>query len=677
MVASAVSAAAAAAVQAAVAAAAAATMSGGGTEAPLAPGQPGSGDRFSAAAGAGHRARGNSALDQPAAAGQPQAAATGGGSGGSLPGSWRTSFQDLLSLFLCRTCCESEANAGDALASFDALQANIPDEHDCHTMRNAFIVAAEAEPHVGQPGRPGGATQQLRELPEMEVRPGQRYKGQWRGQLFHGIGVYTRDDGSTYRYEGMFENGQEHGRGKCVIDDLEVYEGQMQRGKAHGQGIYMHEDGSTYEGEWVDGNKEGMGIERWSDGSRYEGQFVSDLKDGVGVYYLSTGDVRFKGQFRKDKMDGEGMYYFQGGGTYDGQWQAGRRHGIGVIQAPGHGARQRGRWHYGTMVAFCDREVATGDGEPEGNADTNAGPPEPFVRARAAPEGRGATVVSAGSDTDLDKPSGPTLSTASGGVGTGLRGAASTGSDVARSPAMVAAGGQRSSVPPACGPAVTNRLGGTGDVGDTSVITPCAVDLPETGPRIESEQQLPARPSADRGGTTNGDVGSHCPVTLTDDEGVAVHAKGSTGGDSGTVTVDVDKVIADNTSTNAVDAHNRASASSATAACGADMPIDTCIVDTVRQKRLDFEKVDGHTFSGSMAQIRRIMADVVQAQVGEVAIADHTEGIVASGTGEHAASSGGMPASDEWKPHAPPVPYSASHGREGGETTVVAENTDP
>ena len=59
---------------------------------------------------------------------------------------------------------------------------------------------------------------------------------------------YYIQDGS--KYEGYFNQGFAHGRGRLVHSNGEVYEGKWHMDQAQGLGVYVHQDGAIYEGHW-------------------------------------------------------------------------------------------------------------------------------------------------------------------------------------------------------------------------------------------------------------------------------------------------------------------------------------------------------------------------------------------------------------------------------------------
>ncbi|TGK02769.1 hypothetical protein EHQ53_12640 [Leptospira langatensis] len=96
------------------------------------------------------------------------------------------------------------------------------------------------------------------------------------GNCREGYGI--RSLPGSYRYEGNFENGLAHGKGKLLL-----------------------ESGESYDGTWVKGNKEGTGINLYPDGSSYEGTWKANKRDGKGILKASDGSIIFKGKWKADK----------------------------------------------------------------------------------------------------------------------------------------------------------------------------------------------------------------------------------------------------------------------------------------------------------------------------------------------------------------------------------------
>jgi len=97
------------------------------------------------------------------------------------------------------------------------------------------------------------------------------YRGELRGKIPEGRGVFQYNDSS--RYEGEFRNGLMEGPGRLSWPDGEIMEGNFSAGKLEGRGLCKWADGSTYVGEFREGKMHGMGVFTWANGERYEGHF--------------------------------------------------------------------------------------------------------------------------------------------------------------------------------------------------------------------------------------------------------------------------------------------------------------------------------------------------------------------------------------------------------------------
>ena len=65
---------------------------------------------------------------------------------------------------------------------------------------------------------------------------GDRYEGEWLGELMDGAGTWTGADGE--RYVGEWRDGERHGRGLSTGPDGSMYDGQWEDGVEHGRGLY-------------------------------------------------------------------------------------------------------------------------------------------------------------------------------------------------------------------------------------------------------------------------------------------------------------------------------------------------------------------------------------------------------------------------------------------------------
>jgi len=130
------------------------------------------------------------------------------------------------------------------------------------------------------------------------------------------------------RYVGEFEGDLRHGDGTCHFANGDTYTGSWQNDKQGGQGNYIESDETEYLGDWRDGQRHGIGSEiiyhrKELDPENFEGhgftklyvgEWRSDRKNGQGFIIFNTpGDVNFPllwfGNFLNGKPKGEFYYW--------------------------------------------------------------------------------------------------------------------------------------------------------------------------------------------------------------------------------------------------------------------------------------------------------------------------------------------------------------------------------
>ena len=95
-------------------------------------------------------------------------------------------------------------------------------------------------------------------------------------------GAVHLPNGNTY--EGAYENGVRHGKGKFVYANGGVYSGGFKNGTKMGHGTYTDPQGTlVYEGQWED-KEHGEGKFIFPNGAIYEGQFIKGKKEGKAKY---------------------------------------------------------------------------------------------------------------------------------------------------------------------------------------------------------------------------------------------------------------------------------------------------------------------------------------------------------------------------------------------------------
>ena len=159
---------------------------------------------------------------------------------------------------------------------------------------------------------------------------GDRYLGEWRRGLQHGLGtLLSRCQAGpeatiprTGVYVGGWSGGLQHGQGTASYNNGNKYTGQFVGGFKGGRGVFEVANGDTYRGEFLRGEREGEGIERFHTGERYVGEYRGDVQvggrcaggvqccvqEGRGTAYYSSGAVKYVGQWRGGSPHGNGTY---------------------------------------------------------------------------------------------------------------------------------------------------------------------------------------------------------------------------------------------------------------------------------------------------------------------------------------------------------------------------------
>lgn len=141
------------------------------------------------------------------------------------------------------------------------------------------------------------------------------------GDCVNGHGSKVEATGE--RYEGEWKQGLRHGIGTAHWPDGDLYTGQWMHDHPHGKGVYFKSNGERYEGDWEMGKRQGKGKAQWPDGSYYIGDFRNDRADGRGVFF-DTGGVRYEGEFKNGMAHGNGVLITPAGKRTVGNWKEGK-----------------------------------------------------------------------------------------------------------------------------------------------------------------------------------------------------------------------------------------------------------------------------------------------------------------------------------------------------------------
>jgi hypothetical protein len=84
---------------------------------------------------------------------------------------------------------------------------------------------------------------------------------------------------------------------------------------------------------WMKKGYHGPVICNYADGGKYQGEWQDGKRHGIGTYISPTG-TRYEGEWKDNGASGHGVCHYADGMKYDGQFESGERHGKGVLISP-------------------------------------------------------------------------------------------------------------------------------------------------------------------------------------------------------------------------------------------------------------------------------------------------------------------------------------------------------
>ncbi len=172
---------------------------------------------------------------------------------------------------------------------------------------------------------------------------GRRYLGEWRNDMYDGLGVLFRADGSIESYGRWSANNYVGPEKKYDLAGLspkvrsaavaarnavlkaEEAARRARDGKAGTRVTSMEPEG-RYEGEVdANGTLHGYGVLTWPNGDRHAGHYENGVRSGYGAFYFYEGR-RYEGQWTADKYGGWGVLFNTDGSVEDsGRWSENAR----------------------------------------------------------------------------------------------------------------------------------------------------------------------------------------------------------------------------------------------------------------------------------------------------------------------------------------------------------------
>lgn len=166
---------------------------------------------------------------------------------------------------------------------------------------------------------------------------GNKYIGDYKGNLMNGKGEFTWRNGS--KYTGEFKDGMRNGKGILITSGGTIY-------------------GAVYTGEFKNGYYDGFGRYETNDkkGYVYEGQWKKGVKTGTGKMTISATEhsnsysIVLEGEFKNNQLNGKGTYTTSYGYKYVGEFKDGQFHGKGILYEPDGKVYQEGRFENGMYM---------------------------------------------------------------------------------------------------------------------------------------------------------------------------------------------------------------------------------------------------------------------------------------------------------------------------------------
>jgi len=179
------------------------------------------------------------------------------------------------------------------------------------------------------------------------------YYGQWNYQgQFHGYGILLFNDLTLV--EGYFVNNKINGNGKIFFKNGDFFEGEMKNNLKCGKGKYFFKNGAIFTGNFVDDNINGYGILNFNENKIYKGFFNNNFIEGNGEFIYSN-KMKFVGKFNKNLRNGFGIYYYNKEESvyYKGNWKNGLQNGEGEIILE-NGRVIKGLFKNGKIIKILD-----------------------------------------------------------------------------------------------------------------------------------------------------------------------------------------------------------------------------------------------------------------------------------------------------------------------------------
>ncbi|XP_078354008.1 radial spoke head 1 homolog isoform X2 [Oculina patagonica] len=92
--------------------------------------------------------------------------------------------------------------------------------------------------------------------------------------------------------------------------------------------------------------RHGYGETLLPNGDEYQGEYQNGKRHGMGKYTFVKGRARYEGEYVEDLRSGQGIFWYPDGSVYEGAWATGERNGYGVYTYI-NGDIYKGEWKDG------------------------------------------------------------------------------------------------------------------------------------------------------------------------------------------------------------------------------------------------------------------------------------------------------------------------------------------
>lgn len=140
---------------------------------------------------------------------------------------------------------------------------------------------------------------------------------------------------------------ENEGFGAVLYDNGDFFLGCCKNNSSNGKGLFMHKDEFYCIGNFVNNQLQGDGVIRMIGVSRYEGQVEAGIKHGKGKEVFDN-HSKYEGNYVKDKKNGKGKFKFPEGSTYEGNFVDDHICGYGIYEWA-DAKHYEGSWKAGLM----------------------------------------------------------------------------------------------------------------------------------------------------------------------------------------------------------------------------------------------------------------------------------------------------------------------------------------